>query len=67
MRKEPVISEADAESAGHEHREKERDLKPVESEMPEVDWNAGERDCECADEERTGRPIDAMKWETRHS
>ena len=44
--------------------EKERDLKPVEPEMPEVEWNRRESEGERADEERTGRPVDAMNGKT---
>ena len=64
MREEPVIAEADAESAGEEHQEKKRDLKPVEPEMPEIEWDGGEGEGKRADEERAGRPVDAMEWKT---
>ncbi len=66
VREEPVITQADAEPARQEHGEEKRDLEPVEAEMPEVEWNGGERDGERADEKRAGRPINAVKWETRH-
>lgn len=64
VRKEPMIAKADAEPASEKHQEKERDLKPVEPEMPEVEWDRGEREGECADEERAGRPVDAIEWKT---
>ena len=66
MREEPVIAQADAESTTEEHKKKKRDLKPVETEMPDVEWNCRERKRERADEKRTGRPVDAMDWKTRH-
>lgn len=64
MREKPVIAQADAESACKKHQKKERDLKPVESEMPEIERDRREREYERADEERTGRPVDAMEWKT---
>ena len=67
VREEPVITQADAEPAGQKHDEKKRDLKPVEPEIPEVDWDRGERQRERADEERTGRPVDAMEWKARQA
>jgi hypothetical protein len=66
VREEPVITQADAEPATQEHQEKKRDLKPVEPEMPEVEWNRREGKREGADKKRTGRPVDAMDWKTRH-
>ena len=66
VREEPVIAKADAESARQEHQEKKCNLKPVEPEMPEVEWNRGEGERERADEKRTGRPVDAMDWKTGH-
>jgi hypothetical protein len=66
VREEPVIAQADAEPARQEHEEKKRNLKPVEPEMPEVEWNRGESEREGADEKRTGRPVDAMDWKTGH-
>ena len=64
VREEPVIAQADAEPAPEEHQEKKRDLKPVEPEMPEIEWNRRERERERADEERAGRPVDAMNGKT---
>ena len=64
VREEPVIAKADAEPATQEHQEEKRDLKPVEPEMPEVEWNRRERKRERADEKRTGRPVDAMDGKT---
>jgi hypothetical protein len=66
VREEPVIAKADAESTTQEHQKKKRDLKPVEPEMPDVEWNCRERKRERADEKRTGRPVDAMDWKTGH-
>ena len=54
------------EPATQKHQEKKRDLKPVEPEMPEVEWNRRESKRECADKKRTGRPVNAMDWKTRH-
>lgn len=65
VREEPVITEADAESARKKHQKKKRDLKPVDPEMPEIEWNDRERQYECADEKRTGCPVDAMNGKTR--
>jgi hypothetical protein len=66
VREKPVIAKADAEPATQEHQEKKSDLKPVESEMPKVEWNRRERKRKRADEKRTGRPVDAMDWKTGH-
>jgi hypothetical protein len=66
MREEPVIAKADAEPATQEHQEKKPDLKPVEPEMPDVEWNRRECKRKRADEKRTGRPVDAMDWKTGH-
>ena len=64
VRKEPMIAQTDAEPASEEHQEKKRYLKPVEPEMPEVEGDRRERERERADEERAGRPVDAMEWKT---
>ena len=61
-----MIAQANAEPATQEHQNKERDLKPVEPEMPEVEWNRSKRKHERADEKRTGRPIDAVERKTGH-
>ena len=37
-----MITDRDAEAAGQKHREEKRDLKPVETEMLEVERDTGE-------------------------
>ena len=44
MRKEPMVPEANAEAACEKHCDEERDLKPVESEKPEIGRHC--RECE---------------------
>src|SRR3954462_11172750 len=61
MREHPMIPEGDAEAARREEYEKERDLKPIEAEIPEISRHRGEREDEGADQERACRPVDAVE------
>ena len=62
MRKEAVIAERDRESARTEHHEEQHDLKPIDSELPDVGWNRGQGEDERSDKEGTGDPIDSVEW-----
>jgi hypothetical protein len=56
-----MIPECDAEPAEAEHYEKQRDLEPVEAEMPDVGGDGGEAEEERSHEETAGDPVDAIK------
>lgn len=64
MRKEPVITERDAESGGNQKREEDRDLKPVDTEVPNIKRHGGQGEEESADKERTSRPVNALERNT---
>lgn len=63
VREKAMITEANAEPRRREHDEEKRDLKTIQSELPEVPRDGGEREDECADEEGTCRPVDALNRE----
>ena len=64
MGKHPMIPEGDAEAARREEYEKERDLKPIEAEIPEISRQRGEREDEGSDQERARRPVDSVKGDS---
>src|SRR5205085_187848 len=63
VREKPVITDGDAESASCQEHDEERDLEPVDSELPKINGNDGEGEHERADEKRTGDPIDSIERE----
>src|ERR1043166_293037 len=58
MREQTVITQGDAKSARDQHGEEKRDLKPVETEVVKIEWDARQGENKCADEERAGEPVD---------
>ena len=60
MGEQAVIAKRHAEAAGGEETEKERDLEPIEAEIPEVSRHGGDGEKESADQERACRPVDAV-------
>lgn len=65
MREKPVISERDAYAGRCQKREKKRYLKPVDPEMPDVSRHGRESENKRSDQERAGRPINAIGGETK--
>jgi hypothetical protein len=61
VREQAVISERDAKPARREHDEKQHDLKPIDAGIPEIDRDRGESEEQGADQERAGRPVDAIE------
>ena len=67
MGEEPVIAEADAETAGGEERGEKRKVKPVDSELPEIERHGLYGELRRRDEERTGGPVDAVTRDVEES
>lgn len=61
-----VITSRDAESRQDEHDEEHPHVKPVEAKEPEIDRQRGHGQQGRSDEERTGDPIDPLKWKRKN-
>src|ERR1041385_756334 len=59
MREQTVITQGDAKSARDQHGEEKRDLKPVETEVGKIEWDARQGENKCAGEERAGERVEA--------
>jgi len=55
-----VITERDAESTRSRQDCEDREMKPIEPEMPQIEWDRGQGQNESADQKRAGRPINAI-------
>ena len=61
-----MITQRDAEARrGQQHCE-QGDVKPINTEIPKVKRHCGEREKKCADQERTGRPVNAIGRNTEN-
>ena len=61
-----MISQRDAKTGrGKEHCE-QGDVKPINTEIPQVKRHCRERENKCADQERTGRPVNAIGRNTEN-
>ena len=60
-----MIANRDAKAARGKHREEERDLKPIETEMVEVDRDSGQGQGCCADKKGAGDPVNAIEWQAQ--
>ena len=61
VRKESMVADRNGKSGCTEHDEKERDLKPIDSDEIEIGRNRSQREEQGSNEKRTGRPIDFCK------
>src|SRR6202012_2201930 len=61
MREKPMITQRNREPTCAEHHKEHRDLKPIESEAPDVERHRREREEKGADEEGTGNPVDSFE------
>lgn len=61
MREKAVITQGDTKSTGSQHKKEEGDLKPIESEKPEIERDRGEGKGQGSDEEGTGHPVNTIK------
>ncbi len=62
---EAMISERDTESAGEKHHEEEPQLKPIQTEMVEVERNSGQRQNERPNQKGTGNPVDPIEGQAQ--
>ena len=63
--KEPVVTERDAEPTRGEEPEKDRDLKPIEAEMPKIKRHRGESQKQGTDEKRARCPVHACERDAK--
>jgi len=56
-----MIANGDAKAARGKHHPEERDLKPIETEMVEIDRDSGQGQGCCADKKGTGDPVNAVE------
>jgi hypothetical protein len=56
-----VITERDAEARRDEQYCEQREVEPINAEIPQVKRHCGECENKCANQERTRRPIDAAR------
>lgn len=62
---EAVVAEGDAQTCQDEHSEKEANLKPVESELPDVEGDGGDSESVDDSEENTRFPVNAFPGNAR--
>lgn len=60
MRKKTVITERNAEADRGQQHEKQSELEPINTEIPQVERHCGECENKRADQERAGRPVNAV-------
>lgn len=60
-----MVSDRNTETARQKHREEECDLKPIETEIVELERDGGERQDQCPDEKGTRFPINALERHAR--
>src|SRR6516225_9976496 len=65
VRIKPVIAERDGKSGREEHEKEERDLEPVDSKEPDIDWDRSQGEKQCADEKRADEPVDSLEGYSR--
>jgi len=66
VRKQPVITERDAETSRGQQDAKDRDVKPINAEIPQVQRHCRQCEKTSADQERARRPIDAMQRDAKN-
>src|SRR5215216_4685447 len=66
MRKETVITKGDTEAGRGQHDPEYCEVKPIETEIPQVKRYCCDREKNGADQERTRRPIDTVKRDSEH-
>ena len=60
-----MVAERDAESSrGQQHR-RDREVEPINAEVPEIKRHRGQRKKKCADQEAARRPIDSIGWDSK--
>ena len=60
MREQPVIAKRNAETGCSQERRRNGEMKPGNSEVPQVPRHRGQGENKRTDQERTGRPIDSV-------
>jgi hypothetical protein len=61
MREQSMVTEGDAETDRSNGCEKDRELKPIESKMPQVERNRSQGKDDGANQERAGLPVHTLK------
>ena len=61
-----MITDRDAETDRGQQHEKQSELEPINTEIPQVKRHCRERENKCADQERTGRPVNAIGRNTEN-
>ena len=66
MREQPVITERDTETSRGQQDAKDREVKPVKPEIPQVQRHRRQCEKKGANQERARRPINAMERDTKN-
>ena len=57
-----MITQGDTESGGDQQKAGHCEVKPIDSELPEVPWHCGKRKNKRPDQERARDPINPVNW-----
>ena len=60
-----MITKRNTETGDNQKCGKERELEPIEPEVPKIERHSSESKSQGADQERTGRPVNPMKGNAR--
>ena len=60
-----MIADGDTEAGDGGRNREQRNQKPIDAEVPEVDRHRGDREDKGADQERTCRPVNPFEGEPR--
>ena len=66
MRKQPVITERDAETGGRQQHAEDREVKPINAEIPQVPRHRRQSEKKRTDQERARRPINSIDWNSKN-
>lgn len=60
-----MITERDAEAGRGQRYRENAENEPINTEMPEIRRHRRQRQDKCADQERAGRPVNSIKWNSK--
>ena len=60
MREQPMVTERDTEAGRGQQRCGNDKMKPINAEVPQVQWHRGQRQKKSADQKGAGRPINPV-------
>ena len=61
-----MITECNAEAGGGQQRCGNSEVKPIKTEMPQVQRHRGQRQKKCADQERACRPVNPVGRDSKN-